>query len=117
MIDTILDTIAKAAGLPREVWAVSAGLLASFAVTQVWKKWLPARWSKHAREVATQATAALFGFVFTYAIWGQFHVSADAVSVAAIVGLTAPLLWNLLMLVIGWWKPELKKALSNSENA
>jgi hypothetical protein len=109
MIDTILAYLTKVMALPRPFWAVSAGLLISFGITYRLKNLVPANWSAHARDVAIQTMAFAIGFCATYLVWGP--PPSDALVAAFTVGLLSPALWNVLLLVIGWWKPELRDVL------
>ena len=112
MIDSFFKLLAQAAELPREVWAPMLGLLSAWALTQRLKFLLPLRWETKAREVATQAIAFVLGTAITAAVYGASRPFAWLVGV--VVGLVAPLVWNAGMLVLGWWKPELAKTLSQN---
>lgn len=118
MIETIIGLLKDAAALPREVWAPLLGLLSAFSLTQRLKFWLPARWSPKAREVATQATAFVIGMAVTGAVWGPLPgvgwFNPLGWIVGFVVGLAAPAVWNVGMLVLGWWKPDLAKTLSQN---
>jgi hypothetical protein len=109
MIDTVLDYLSKVLALPRPFWAVAAGLLISFGATRRLKNLVPTSWSTHAREVSVQAIAFAVGFTATYLVWGP--PPSDALVAAFTVGLLSPALWSVLLLVIGWWKPELRDVL------
>lgn len=112
MIDTIFNLLNQAAALPREVWAPLLGLLSAWALTQRLKFLLPLRWSPKAREVSTQGIAFVLGSAITAAVFGPARPFAWLIG--AVVGLVAPLVWNALMLALGWWKPDLAKTLSQS---
>jgi len=125
MIDNLFDYLTKAAAVPREAWAPVLGLLSAWSLTQRLKFLLPASWSSKAREVSTQATAFVIGMIVTAVVFGPLpglDKSQDPTSwfnplgwaVGFVVGLAAPLIWNAGMLVLGWWKPELAKTLSQS---
>ena len=108
MIDDLLNNLAAAAGLPRPVLALAAGTLAGFGFIHRIRFFAPDHWDAKAREVAVQALAFAFSFVVTYFAWGS---GTDALVGALIVGLWTPALWNILLVAIGWWKPELRDAL------
>lgn len=112
MIETWLNLLKEFAALPREVWAPILGLLSAWGLTQRLKFLLPERWSPKAREVSTQTTAFLIGWVVTAFTWDLFNPLAWVVGFA--VGLAAPAIWNVGMLVLGWWKPDLAKLLSQN---
>lgn len=108
MIDAALDTIATMAGLPRPVLALGAGTLAGLGFIPRIRFLAPGSWDPKSREVATQALTFALSFVVTYFAWGS---GTDALLGALIVGLWTPALWNILLVVLGWWKPELRDAL------
>lgn len=108
--ESLLGFIQAAMEVPRQAWAPVLGLLASWALTQRLKFLLPAAWSTKARDVATQAIAFVVAIPITAITWGV----ADAMSWMAgvVVGLIAPAAWSVFMLLLGWWKPELRDRLS-----
>lgn len=108
--DSILELLKSAAEVPRQAWAPLIGTLVSWGATQRLKWMLPSRMSPKAREVSTQAIAFVVGWVGTGLAWG----GPLGWLVGFVVGLWSPALWNVLMLVLGWWKPGLPKALSQS---
>lgn len=112
MIDTFFNLLNQAAALPRQVWAPLLGLLTAWALTQRLKFLLPLRWEPKAREVATQGIAFVIGTAVTAAVFDVTRPFAWVVGV--VVGLVAPLVWNALMLFLGWWKPDLAKTLSQN---
>jgi hypothetical protein len=112
MLNSVLNYLTQIAAMPRPVWAVIGGLLISWAITLRVKFWVPAKWSAHSREVSVQALGFVSAFLSTYLLWATSTV--DALIAALIVGLLSPALWNILMLVIGWWKPGLRDALSQN---
>lgn len=112
MIEKLLDTLVTLSQLPREVWAPILGLLSAWSLTQRLKFLLPAAWSPKAREVSTQALAFFVGMVVTAAMYGV--VNPLGWLVGFVVGLASPAIWNIGMLVLGWWKPDLAKLLSQS---
>jgi hypothetical protein len=102
---------------PRALFACLAGLLVAWAITQRVKFWSPRTWSSKAREIATQATAFFSGLIVTTALWrGATDGAFDAPTAGLIVGLLAPALWNLAMFIVGLWKPELAKRLSQDKD-
>ena len=112
MIEKILALLQSAADLPRQAWAPILGLLTAWGLTQRLKFLLPAGWSPKAREVATQGTAFAIGMVITAITWGANNPLAWVAGF--VVGLAAPAIWNIGMLVLGWWKPDLAKLLSQN---
>ena len=113
MIAALLDYLAQASALPRPIWALVAGTLASFGITQRLKFAVPPHWSAQSREVAVQSMAFAIGFAVTFFAWDK--QSTDALIAAAVVGLWSPALWNVAMLVIGWWRPALRDTLSQNQ--
>lgn len=112
MIEKFLDTLVTLSQLPREVWAPILGLLAAWGLTQRLKFLLPERWSAKAREVSTQALAFFVGMVVTAAMYGVINPVGWVVGF--VVGLASPAIWNIGMLFVGWWKPDLAKLLSQN---
>lgn len=101
---------------PRALAACLAGLLMSFGITQRIKFYLPAKWSAKSREVATQLLAFVLGTGATLALWDRTTAGAyDSIVAALIVGLLAPAVWNVAMLTLSWWRPELPKAFSQGD--
>src|SRR5690606_34554450 len=93
VIDTILAAVTAVTTLPPEVLAISAGTLTSWGVTQRLKPLIPARWSGHARELATQSTAFATGAAAT---WLLFPTGLPGSAIAAlVVGLWSPALWSI----------------------
>lgn len=118
MIETWLNLLKEAAALPREVWAPILGLLSAWGLTQRLKFLLPARWSPKAREVSTQGLAFLTGWIVTGLVFPPLPMVGGPNPlgwiIGFVVGLAAPAIWNVGMLVVGWWKPDLAKLLSQN---
>ena len=109
MIDALLDSLSKVSEVPRPVWAITAGLFAGFGVTQRLRRLLPDVWDDKTHEVATQALVFVVAFAVTFLSWG--NTGNDAIVGALVAGLITPAAWNVLLAVIGWWKPDLRDAL------
>lgn len=118
MIEKFLDLLVTASQLPREVWAPILGLLAAWGLTQRLKFLLPDRWSAKAREVSTQGIAFLVGMVVTGLVFPPLPMVGGPNPlgwiIGFVVGLAAPAIWNIGMLFVGWWKPDLAKLLSQN---
>lgn len=97
----------------REIIAICAGILISWGMTQRIKFAIPKKWSRHAREVATQSLAFLFGMVATIAVWPP-HRGSDSIVAGLVVGLVSPAAWNIGTLIIGFKWPWLKPVLSQN---
>lgn len=101
---------------PREIMALLAGLCVSWGLTQRLKFLVPETWSYHAREVNTQLMAFMLGFASTALVWALAADGSrrwtDAMVAGLVIGLIAPALWSVLMLIIGWKFPALKDAFS-----
>lgn len=110
MIESALDTLSKVGDVPRPVWSMTAGLFAGFGTTQRLRKLLPDTWDDRTHEVAVQALVFVIAFLTTYLSWGS--TDNDALVGALVAGLITPAAWNVLLVVIGWWKPELRNALT-----
>lgn len=108
--ESLLGFVNAAMEVPRQAWAPVLGLLASWSLTQRLKFLLPAAWSAKAREVSVQAIAMVIAMVVTAVTWGL----TDALAWVAglVIGLIAPAAWSVFMLLLGWWKPELRDRLS-----
>lgn len=111
-MNTLLVFVQGLVLLPRQLWAPLLGLLAAWGLTQRLKFLLPSSWSPKAREVSTQSLAFVIGWITTGLVWGPHDPLGWTVGFAA--GLAAPAIWNVGMLVLGWWKPELAKLLSQN---
>lgn len=103
-----MDYIKLLLELTPQQWAPVLGLLAAFGATQRLKFLLPAEWSPKAREVSAQSIAFATGWLATALVFG----GRMGVIVGFVVGLAAPAVWNIGMLVLGWWKPTLAAILS-----
>lgn len=84
------------------------GLLAALGLTQLVKFYWPRRWRDMIRHWATVATAMALAFTVT--------VLAEPTKLGVAKGLVAavfaPTIWTLTVRVLGWWNPDLRKALS-----
>lgn len=109
MLHAIFDSLSKVGEIPRPVWAIAAGLFAGFGVTQRLRKLLPDVWDDKTHEVATQALVFVVAFIVTFLSWGT--TGNDAIVGALVSGLITPAAWNVLLAVIGWYKPDLRDAL------
>jgi hypothetical protein len=111
-MESLLSALERLTALPIQLWAIVAGTLASFGITQKLKFAVPAKWSAHAREIASQGVSFVSGFASTYLLWAGLTWDAAAFVVSLVVGLWSPALWNLGMYALGKYKPEWKEALS-----
>lgn len=105
--------------VPREFWAVLAGLLVSWGLTQRLKGLLDPNLPAIKRHHYTQALAFILGALATLLVWSVgdrgLRASWDAVVAAMVVGIIAPMLWWLLVRILGRWFPELRDRLSQDE--
>lgn len=108
--ESLLGFIQVAMEVPRQAWAPVLGLLTSWALTQRLKFLLPDAWSHKARDLATQAIAFAIAIPITALTWGVMDTMGWMAGV--VVGLIAPAAWSVFMLLLGWWKPELRERLS-----
>lgn len=105
--------LASAAQVPREAWAPVVGTLIAWGLTQRLKFLLPPTWSRHARELGTQAIGFTTGFVATALVWGPKEPLGWITGF--VVGLWSPALWNVSMFLIGKRWPRLRKHLSQDK--
>lgn len=116
MADTIGGFLSMLENVPRPVWAIVAGILVSWGVTQRVKFLIDpnlARWRRHA---LVQRLAFLAAAATTLLVWSVhpngLRASWDGVVAAVIVGLCAPLLWWVVIRLVGKRFPELRDRLS-----
>lgn len=102
--------------IPRPVWAVLAGMLMAWAITQRIKFLLDPELPAVKRQRFTQVAAFLAGALTTLLVWSVhpdgLKASWDGVIVAALVGLWSPASYWLLVRWFGKRYPELRERLS-----
>lgn len=93
-------------------WALAnpavLGALSALGFTQLVKFYWPRRWREVIRHWATIATAMTLAFTVTV-IAAPTRLGVAQGILAALV---APTIYLTLSRALGWWKPDLRKALS-----
>ena len=112
MIEAIINAIAHALSVlqvvPREVWAVVAGTVISWGVTQRAKFLIPFELSSDVRHRATQLLAFGVALTVTFAMWPRL----DGALAGLAVGLWSPWSYGFAMRWIGRRWPRTRDRLS-----
>lgn len=90
------------------VYAPLLGFLASVGATQRIKRCWPRHWSDPLRHWSTVGLAAVLAFAVTVIAYPHRIGIAEGITVAAI----APMLWAVVVRLVGLWSADLRKALS-----
>lgn len=94
--------------VPLMAWAIIAGTVLSWGITQRIKHMIPSWCTDKARARLTELLAFTIGMGAT---WLLVQNTAGVVAGFA-VGVWAPMSWKLFMTILGKWKPEWREALS-----
>ena len=95
-------------GAPLGFWTLLLAFLVSALVTQRIKFWLPPEWSQRRRTAVTQGIAFWTALAVTWELWPE----PIGLLAGVCVGIASPVLWAILVRLIGIRWPAIRDLLS-----